>query len=383
MNTPLKVGFVGKRGEGALQCFRVMPETEVAAFCTRHEETVRPIADRYDIPQAYTRYEDLLASDVDIIFVGSPLPDHVPHTVAALQAGKHVLCEIPAATTIEECWELLEAVKKSDRTYMLAENYVYMREHVLVRELVRKGFFGEIHYSEGEYVHDMTHHLYDADGNPSWHNVWLASRKGTTYATHALGPVLDWFGERVATVSCFGSGRRSLPEFVNDDSNLLICQTPSGRLIKIRNDVLTTGPVRKFYSLQGTKGVYEGNRRTIWAVDGNVKHKNHGEGEGVVDEFHQVWFADVHGEPPRFHPLMDFEQHLPEPMLDPPPEGIHVGHAGGDYWQVRAFLDAIINDETPPLDIYTGLEITAPGICGGISMEKGGAPVDVPNFRES
>ena len=73
MNRSLKVGFVGKRGEGALQCFRVMPETEVAAFCTRHEETVRPIADRYAIPQVYTRFEDLLASDVDIIFIQGQL----------------------------------------------------------------------------------------------------------------------------------------------------------------------------------------------------------------------------------------------------------------------------------------------------------------------
>ena len=59
-----------------------------------------------------------------------------------------------------------------------------------------------------------------------------------------------------------------------------------------------------------------------------------------------------------------------------------LGHAGSDYWQVRAFLDAIINDETPPLDIYAALEITAPGICGGISIEKGGMPVEVPNFRD-
>ena len=89
MNLPLKVGFVGKRGEGALQCFRVMPETEVAAFCTRHEETVRPIADRYNIPQAYTRFEDLLGSDVDIIFVGSPLPDHVTQsTTYRLKPGR-------------------------------------------------------------------------------------------------------------------------------------------------------------------------------------------------------------------------------------------------------------------------------------------------------
>ena len=383
MNSRLKVGFVGKRGEGALQCFRVMPEAEVVAFCTRHEETVRPIVDKYDIPHAYTRYEDLLASDVDLIFVGSPLPEHVGQSIAALEAGKHVLCEIPAAATLEECWQLLEAVKASDRKYMLAENYVYMREHVLVRELVRQGFFGEVHYVEGEYVHDMKHHLYDADGEPTWHNTHLVGRKGATYATHALGPVLNWFGERVATVSCFGSGNRTAPEHVMDDSVLLICQTPSGKLIKIRNDVLTSCPPRKYYGLQGTKGVYEGNRRTIWAGNGSVKNYNRGEGEGVVDEFHQVWFADVHGKPPRFHPLMDFEQHLPEPMHNPPPEGHHAGHAGGDYWQVRAFLDAIINDETPPLDIYTGLEITAPGICGGISIEKGGVPVEVPNFREA
>ena len=382
MKRRLKVGLVGKRGEGALQCFRVMPEAEVVAFCTRHEETVRPIVEKYDIPQAYTCFEDLLASDVDLIFVGTPLPEHVKQSTAALEAGKHVICEIPAAGTLEECWQLLEAVKKSDCKYMLAENYVYMREHVLVRELVREGFFGEIHFSEGEYVHDMKFRLYDVEGNPSWHQRWVFGRKGATYATHALGPVLNWFDERVATVSCFGSGRRLAPEHLMDDSNLLICQTPSGKLIKIRNDVLSDCPPRKYYSLQGTKGVYEGNRRTIWWGDGRVKDYNHGEGEGVADEYHQVWFADVHGHPPRFHPLMDFEQHLPAPMQNPPPEGIHVGHAGGDYWQVRAFLDAIAKDETPPLDIYAALEMTAPGICGGISLEKGGMPVEVPNFRD-
>ena len=381
MNLPLRVGFVGKRAVGALKCFKAMPETEVVAFCTRHEETVSPIVEQYGVPQAYTRYEDLLASDLDIIFIATPLPDHVKQSVAALAAGKHVLCEIAAAGTLEECWELLEAVRATDRKYMLAENYVYMREHVLVRELVRKGFFGDIYFGEGEYVHDLKAHLHDVNLQPAWRHYWLAGRKGATYATHGLGPVLNWFDERVTFVSCFGSGCRTAPEHVMDDTTLLICQTPSGKLIKIRNDLLSNGPARKGYSLQGTKGVYEGNRRTIWAGDGSIHSTNHGNGEGVVDEYHQVWFADVHGDPPRFHPLRDFEQYLPAPMHNPPPEGIHVGHAGGDYWQVRAFVDAIINDVTPPLDIYAALEMTAPGICGGISMAKGGVPVEVPDFR--
>ena len=383
MNLPLKVGFVGRRAEGALKCFKVMPETQVEAFCTLHEETLRPIVDRNQIPNAYTRYEDLLASDIDIVFVGTPLPEHVKQTVAALEAGKHVLCEIPAAATLEECWQLLEAVKAAKSKYMFGENYVYVREHMLVKELISQGFFGEIYYSEAEYIHESKSGLFYADGTPTWRHKWLAGRKGATYATHALGPVLDWFGERVATVSCFGSGSYTAPEHVLDDSVLLICQTPSGKLIKIRNDLLSNRPPCKYYSLQGTKGVYESNRRTVWDADGSISTHNLGQGEGVVDEYHQVWFADVHGDPPGFRPLIDFEDHLPEAMHNPPPEAIHVGHAGGDYYQVRAFIDSIINDVTPALDVYAALEITAPGLCGAISMEKGGVPVEVPDFRNS
>ena len=380
---PLKVGLVGKRAVGALRCFKALDETEVAAICTQHEETVRPIAAEYDVPNAYTRYEDLLESDVDIVFLGTPLPEHVRQSVAALEAGKHVICEIPAAGTLEECWELLEAVRRAGTKYMLAENYIYMREHVLVRELVRQGLFGEVYYAEGEYIHEAKGAMFDARGQPTWKHYWFVGRRGANYATHALGPILDWFDERVATVSCFGTGRRTAPQHVMDDTTLMICHTPSGRLIKIRNDLLSNAPPRKYYILHGTKGLYESNRRTVWGSDGTVSSYNRGEGEGVADEFHQAWLSDLHGDPPRFHPLSGLESYLPQPMHNPPPEGIHVGHSGGDYWQVRAFVDSIIEDTTPPLDIYRALEMTAPGLCAGTSMEKGGIPVDVPDFRGS
>ena len=87
----------------------------------------------------------------------------------ALRAGRHVLSEVTAAVSLRECWELLDAVRASGATYMLAENYCYMRSNVLVREMVRKGLFGEIYFGEGEYLHDVRalHHF--ADGSPRLH----------------------------------------------------------------------------------------------------------------------------------------------------------------------------------------------------------------------
>jgi predicted dehydrogenase len=377
----LKVGLVGARGVGALKCFRAMDDTEVVAFCTLHEETLRPVVDEYDLPYGYTRFEDLLDSDVDIVYVATPVPLHVPQSVAALRAGKHVLCEIPAADSLEECWELLEAVKSAGTQYMLAENYVYMREHLIIRELVQRGYFGETYFAEGEYVHDAKGGMFDESGKPTWRYESFVGRKGANYATHALGPVLDWMGERVAQVSGFGSGRRNVPEHVMDDSTLMIGTTPSGKLIKIRNDLLSSGPPRKSFVLQGTEGAYEGNRRTVWGADGNILTQNKGQGVDVADEYHQVWLDGIHGSPAAFHPLKDFEYLLPSPLQSPPPEGIDVGHAGGDYWMARAFVDAVQSGGKPPLDIYKGLEMTAPGICAGLSIEKGGVPVDVPDFR--
>ena len=103
------------------------------------------MADRMDIPQRFSHYTDMLEV-VDIVVVATPMPLHAPQSIQALQAGKHVLSEVTAAVSLEECWRLLQAAQASGTTYMMAENYCYFRENVLIREMARKGLFGELYF---------------------------------------------------------------------------------------------------------------------------------------------------------------------------------------------------------------------------------------------
>src|SRR5262249_11127167 len=117
----------------------------------------------------FTRYEDLLEAGVaDAVFLATPMALHAPQAVAALDAGLHVLSEVIAATTLDECWALVEAVERSGRTYMLAENYCYMRPNMLVRRLAEAGRFGAVYYAEGAYLHDCRHLGYTPDGGLTW-----------------------------------------------------------------------------------------------------------------------------------------------------------------------------------------------------------------------
>mgnify|MGYP005837068693 CR=1 FL=1 len=130
---------------------------------------------------------------VDAVAIGTPMPLHVPQAVKALQAGKHVLSEVTAAVSLEECWRLLDAVKASGKAYMMAENYCYTPENILVRHLVRDGVFGEVFFAEGEYIHEVRALHHNPDGTPTWRYFWQVGARGNTYITHEIGPPMQWF----------------------------------------------------------------------------------------------------------------------------------------------------------------------------------------------
>ncbi|MBW3622811.1 MAG: Gfo/Idh/MocA family oxidoreductase [Armatimonadetes bacterium] len=245
-NGKLRVGIAGKRGLAFLAGFGAMPQTEVVAFCERDEGALNEGAARHEIPERFTRFPEMLDS-VDIVVVATPMQYHVPHAVLALQAGKHVLSEVTAAVSLEECWRLLDAVKASGKTYMMAENYCYMKPNVLIREMARKGLFGEVYFGEGEYLHELRSLHHNRDGSPTWRYYWQVGVNGSTYPTHSLGPVMQWFtavdpSERIASVTCLGTGRHTDPEHPHDDTSLLLVKLKSGKLIKIRLDMLSNRP---------------------------------------------------------------------------------------------------------------------------------------------
>jgi predicted dehydrogenase len=368
----LKVGIVGApRGGGFMAGFNAVTETKVVAVCDTNRETLERVEERHGIERRTTDFQQMLDSDLDIIVVSTPMPLHAPMAVAALNAGKHVLSEVTAATDLTQCWQLAQAVKTSGKKYMMAENYCYMKPNVLVKELARRGLFGTLYFGEGEYIHDVK----DLNQRTPWRRVWQTGRNGCTYPTHSLGPVLQWFNAargdgqeviKVECVSCFGSGRHYKDwrgvEFDHDDLTLMLCQLNNGSLVKIRLDMLSDRPHNlTYYSLQGTKGCYEATR-------------------GLGDQ-PKIWLANFHPKM-EWHSLWELEEEfIPAMWRNPPEEAVRAGHGGGDYFEVRDFVDSILNDTQPPIDVFTALDFTVPGLVSEESIERGGAPLPVPDFR--
>ena len=363
MKNKLKVGIVGApRGQSFIRSFQAIEETDVIAICDLNIDVVEGVASQFNIDQKYTEFEEMVQSDLDIVVVSTPMPLHAPQSTLALQEGKHVISEVPAATDLQQCWELAKSVENSKKKYMMAENYVYTRENILLRELAMQGLFGDIYFGEGQYLHELK----SLNEITKWRRKWQTGRNGCTYSTHSLGPVLQWFEDRVCTVSCFGSGHHyedsEGKQYENEDTISMVCKTTRGGLVEIRVDMLSDRPaLGQYYSLQGTKGCYEAAR-------------------GLGDQ-PKIWLAE-HSDQIAWQSLSDFEeQYMPEIWRNPSMEALQAGHGGGDYLEVREFVDSIINDTKSPIDIYESLDMTVPGLVSEVSINRDSIPVEVPDFR--
>ena len=356
MSQEFRVGIVGAgRGSSYFSPFAAIAETKVTAICDISPKNLDRVGDNYGIDHRFTNYEDLL-EEVDIVVLATPENLHVPQSVQALNAGKHVISEVTAAVSLDECQTLVDAVNNSSGKYMMAENLCYQKSNLLIRNMVEQGIFGEIYFGEGEYVHDVKFLHHNDEGNPTWRFHWQVGINRCNYATHSLGPVLDWFGERVKSVSCLGTGVHTDPEHAMEDTVLMLCKTESDCLIKIRIDMLSTRPANSFFSLQGTKACYEGTR-----------------GFGDRPKI-SIQGAD-------WQPLSDFEaDFLPECWLNPSAEA-QVAGVTAEYFELRDFIDALLNGTEPPLNVYRALDYTVPGLVSEESIANGGQPVLVPDYR--
>jgi len=298
-----------------------------------------------------------------VLVVSTPMPLHVPQSVAALERGIHVLSEVPAATDLEQCWHLVQAVRARHAVYMMAENYCYLKPNVLVRAMTQAGVFGELYYGEGGYVHELK----GLNETTPWRRFWQTGIDGNTYPTHSLGPLLQWMQTRVVTVACMGSGHHyrdpSGAVYANEDSTTTLCRLATGGMVALRLDMLSERPSNgTHYTLQGTKGAYLSPR----------------------DERDDplVWVAGRSPEKEAWQSLWEYEpDFMPEIWRHPPEEAEGAGHGGGDYFQVREFVDAVLNGAKTPIDVYDAMDFTVPGLVSQESIRRGGIRLPVPDFR--
>jgi predicted dehydrogenase len=303
-------------------------------------------------------------SSLDAVIIATPMQFHASQVIAALERGLHVLSEVPAAVSIQECRGLVAAAGSSGAVYMMAENYTYMRANVLVRELVRHGLFGTTYYAEAEYLHELK----GLNEITKWRRTWQTGIDGITYGTHSLGPILQWMpGRRVGSVCCAGSGHHYRDPrgelYGNQDSCVMLCRMSDGGLVKIRVDMLSDRPhAMTNYSLQGTEGCYESAR--------------------APGEPNRIWLKSRSPDPNTWMRLEELEeQFLPRFWREATETARSSGHGGGDYFEIMDFLDAIDGRTPTPIGIHEALDMTLPGLISQQSIREDGRWLEVPDSR--
>jgi len=355
----LRVGVVGAgRGAGVGRLFDMHPDAVVTAFCDRS-------TDRHDLVREMlpnletvtTEFDDLLSANIDAVYIANYPTDHVPLALKALDAGKHVLSEVVACKTLAEGVALARAVERSTATYAFAENCCYYRPIKEMKRLFDDGSLGDFIYGECEYVHDTTsispHLTYTSADHPS---NWMPA---TIYCTHSLGPILHATGTRPVRCTGFTTVNRlnRLAGRHGDDIGVIICQMDNGAVVKVlKGSGVRRESIMHWYSVYGTSGQAE-NRRSPneeW-LHLYLEHPSDGENR---KEYIPDW---------------------PYELAWGPTSGYH---GGIDAYTVHEFIRAIVDNGPPPIDVYTALDMTLPGILAFRSALDGNVPQDVPNFRD-
>ena len=365
----VRMGVVGG-GFGRSFQWHEHPDCTVAAVAELDSQRRTGLMQTYKCDKSYESLERLIRdAGVDAVALFTPAPDHVRHAVACLRAGKHVISAVPAATSLEDCQLLLEAVRQTGLTYMMAETSWYHQSVISARKWFAEGKFGQIFYTEAEYHHPGLEPLFfDAAGNRTWRYGFPPMH----YPTHCTAYLLGVTGERMTQVSCTGWG---------DDSPILK-DNAYGNPFWNETAFFTTEEGNSFRVGIYWQGPVGGCERGQWFGEKLTFYDPSPNGLGfILRRPSEQVEADDAGFQRKLPMLEQYDQPqwwrtdmLPEPLRHPS------GHDGSHTFLTHEFVDALLNDRPPAVGVQEAVALTAPGIVAHQSALKGGAQLEIPSF---
>jgi predicted dehydrogenase len=251
---PIRMAVVGLHfGAKFFGIYQRHPLSQVYALCQRTEPALTDIGDYVGVPRRYRHFDDLLADpDVEAVHLNTPFELHTDQAVAALEAGKHVLCAPPAALTLADCERLVQAQRRSGRVYMLAETDLFTDPALRLRDLYRRGRLGSPRLLNGFHLQDMT----------GWPDYWYGFPP-LMYSSHALAPILDIGDWSVASIAGFGVGKPVAgPDGDSYTAELAVCRLAGeSATLQLTVDLLgSAGPFRKGFDADFTEYGFEWRR---------------------------------------------------------------------------------------------------------------------------
>jgi hypothetical protein len=286
----VRIGFVGlgNRGPGAVERMSYIEGVEIVALCDQYEdrvEAMQKLLKNQGLPRAksYSGNKEAWKQmcenpDIDLIYITTPWSWHTPMAVYAMEHGKHAATEVPAAVTIDECWQLVETSERTRKHCMMLENCCYDFFELLTLNMARQGFFGEIVHGEGAYIHNLFEENFDKDDYAEmWRLKENQHRNGNLYPTHGLGPVCQIMdinrGDQMEYLNSMSSNDFMMAakakelastdsfykEFATDqyrgNMNTTTVRTHKGRTIMIQHDVTSPRVYSRLHLVSGTKGM--------------------------------------------------------------------------------------------------------------------------------
>lgn len=316
--------------------------------------------------------------DLDLIIIATEWEKHVPMAVYAMEKGKHVALEVPAAMTIQECWTMVNAAEKTQRNCMMLENVCYGNEELWILNMVEKGIFGTLTYAECAYIHDLRELLFS---KTYYYNQWrirhIQDRDGNLYPTHGLGPVAQYMnidrGDRfdyLVSMSSLQAGMDAHSDtveadnefyqakgFKHGDINNTIIKTAKGRSILVQHDVVTGRPYSRINMLAGTKAFHKGYPSKL---------SINGQGHGFLSDDDYKAYREMHQ-----HPLWGKLESLAEK---------NGGHGGMDFVMLYRLIDCFNQGIPLDMDVYDAASWSVVTPISELSVQLGSVPVRFPDF---
>ena len=326
----------------------------------------------------------MVRDDLDAVITATPWKWHTPVAVAAMQAKKYAATEVPAAVTVDDCWQLVNTSEATGMPFMMLENVCYFRDMLMVLNMVRSGVMGELLYCEGGYQHDCRAMCFDEKGefgesseagSQLWYTIDAVRRNGNLYPTHPVGPIAQYLnidrGDRFTYLVSMSTKSRGLNLWVKEkfgpdhpnarrtyaqgDINTTMIRTQNGCAVTLYYDSHAPRPYDLGFRVQGTKGIYSKTLDSIYVESRSP---------------HDAWETIEHYRDQYEHPLWK--------KFGEAAQG--AGHGGSDYITLDRFIRAVRDRTQPEQDVYDAATWSVISPLSEVSVARGSAPVDFPDF---
>ena len=389
----VRVGIIGlgMRGEFAVYRFTHIPEARIVAISDLHEDRIvkaqKTLSDA-GLPEAdvYTGSEDAWKDmcereDIDLVYIVTNWQNHAPMAIYAMEHGKHVAIEVPAALSLDEIWQLINTSERTRKHCMQLENCVYDFFEMTTLNMAQQGVFGEILHAEGAYIHNLEDVWPQYRGN--WRLAFNKENRGDVYPTHGFGPicqVLDIHrGDRLKTLVSMDTKAVTGPkmwekvtgekceDFKNADHTLTMISTENGKTMLIEHNTMTPRAYDRMYQITGTDGF-----ANKYSVEQYVIRPEN-EQEKAIYSAHKPISAEVKAELEKKyrHPIhIEIEEKAKKVG----------GHGGMDFVMDYRLIYCLRHGLPLDMDVYDLAEWCSVIELSRISLENGSMPVEVPDF---